>query len=84
MARRIITALFLDISGDPEMKVPTQPERRERVLQDQIRAARKPVVLFIDEAHDLHGNTLVLSAAAGVMRMHSYFLDRRADYLPNG
>lgn len=54
----LITALFLDISGDPEMKVPTQPERRERVLQDQIRAARKPVVLFIDEAHDLHGNTL--------------------------
>jgi len=54
----LITALFLDISGDPEMKVPTQPERRERMLQDQIRAARKPVVLFIDEAHDLHGATL--------------------------
>lgn len=60
----LITALFLDISGDPEMKVPTQPERRERMLQDQIRAARKPVVLFIDEAHDLHGNTL-----AGLKRL---------------
>ena len=54
----LITALFLDISGDPEMKIPTQPERRERMLQDQIRSARKPVVLFIDEAHDLHGHTL--------------------------
>lgn len=54
----LITALFLDITGDPEMKVPTQPERRERMLQDLVRAARKPVVLFIDEAHDLHGNTL--------------------------
>lgn len=54
----LITALFLDISGDPEMKIPSQPERRERMLQDQIRAARKPVVLFIDEAHDLRGNTL--------------------------
>lgn len=27
---------------------------------------------------------LILSAAAGVMRMHRYFLDRRADYLPEG
>jgi type II secretory pathway predicted ATPase ExeA len=48
----------LDISGDPDMKVPTQPERRERLLQEAIKAAKKPVVLFIDEAHDLHGNTL--------------------------
>lgn len=54
----LINALFLDITGDPEMKVPNQPERRERILQDLIRAARKPVALFIDEAHDLHGNTL--------------------------
>lgn len=27
---------------------------------------------------------LIISAAAGVMRMHRYFLDRRADYLPEG
>lgn len=27
---------------------------------------------------------LLISAAAGVMRMHSYFLERRADYLPEG
>lgn len=54
----LMTALFLDISGDPEMKVPTQPEKRERLLQEAIKAAGKPVVLFIDEAHDLHANTL--------------------------
>lgn len=54
----LMTALFLDISGDPNMKVPSQPERRERLLQEAIKDARKPVVLFIDEAHDLHGNTL--------------------------
>ena len=54
----LITALFLDIAGDPEMKVPTQPEKRERLLQDAIAGAKKPVVLFIDEAHDLHANTL--------------------------
>lgn len=54
----LMTALFLDIAGDPDMKVPTQPEKRERLLQEAIKAAKKPVVLFIDEAHDLHGNTL--------------------------
>ena len=54
----LITALFLDISGVPGLAVPTRPERRERLLQDLIRAERKPVALFIDEAHDLHGQTL--------------------------
>lgn len=54
----LITALFLDISGDPDMKVPIQPERRERLLQEAVRKAKKPIALFIDEAHDLHGNTL--------------------------
>ncbi len=54
----LMAALFLDVSGDPEMKIPKQPEKRERQLQELIRTAKKPVVLFIDEAHDLHGNTL--------------------------
>lgn len=71
----LMTALFLDISGDPDMKVPTQPERRERLLQEAIKAAKKPVVLFIDEAHDLHGNTLnglkrlmeIVDAGGGVL-----------------
>lgn len=54
----LMTALFLDVAGDPDRKVPTQAERRERLLQEAIKAAKKPVVLFIDEAHDLHGNTL--------------------------
>lgn len=54
----LITALFLDVSGDATMKAPTQPEKRERLLQELIRKARKPVALFVDEAHDLHGNTL--------------------------
>lgn len=54
----LMTALFLDICGDADMKVPTRAERRERLLQEAIKAAKKPVVLFIDEAHDLHGNTL--------------------------
>lgn len=69
----LITALFLDITGDPDMKVPTQPERRERLLQEAVRKANKPIALFIDEAHDLHGHTLnglkrlreVISAGGG-------------------
>lgn len=55
----LMTALFLDVSDDLETKVPTQPEKRERLLQELFRKQRKPVVLFVDEAHDLHGNTLV-------------------------
>ncbi len=55
----LMTALFLDVSDDLDMKVPTQPEKRERLLQELFRKQRKPVVLFIDEAHDLHGNTLI-------------------------
>lgn len=55
----LMTALFLDVAGDPDMKVPTQPEKRERLLQEAIRRTKKPVALFIDEAHDLHGNTLI-------------------------
>lgn len=71
----LITALFLDLSGDPEMKVPTQPERRERLLLEAVRKSKKPIALFIDEAHDLHGNTLnglkrlreVVSAGGGTL-----------------
>lgn len=55
----LMTALFLDLSDDLEMKIPTQTEKRERLLQDLFRKRKKPVALFCDEAHDLHGNTLI-------------------------
>ena len=71
----LITALFLDITSDPDIKVPTQPARRERLLQEAVRKAKKPIALFIDEAHDLHGHTLnglkrlreVISAGGGML-----------------
>ncbi|WP_456386562.1 AAA family ATPase [Profundibacter sp.] len=71
----LITALFMDISGDPELKVPTQPERRERLLQELIKINKKPIALFIDEAHDLHAQTLnglkrlmeVITAGGGIL-----------------
>jgi type II secretory pathway predicted ATPase ExeA len=55
----LITALFYDLSTDKELKVPTQPEKRERGLLGLIRTRGKPIVLFVDEAHDLHSKTLV-------------------------
>jgi type II secretory pathway predicted ATPase ExeA len=38
------------LSTEKELKIPTQAEKKERKM---------PVPLFIDEAHDLHGNTLI-------------------------
>ncbi len=44
----LMTALFLDISDDLDTKVPTQPEKRERLLRELFRKRKKPVVLFCD------------------------------------
>lgn len=55
----LYTALFADLATKKDGTMPTQPEKRERKLQTLIRNLNKPVVLFIDEAHDLHPRTLV-------------------------
>jgi type II secretory pathway predicted ATPase ExeA len=56
----LIEALFYDLSpGDrAQVKIPKQAERRERDLRDIIRKGKRPVVLVVDEAHDLHHKTL--------------------------
>jgi len=54
----LITALFYDVSGDNDYKVPKLGEKRERELRDLIKNSKKPIVLFVDEAHDLHHRTL--------------------------
>lgn len=55
----LISALFYDLSpGEKDITIPTQGEKRERELRDLIKKGKKPVVLFIDEAHDLHHKTL--------------------------
>ena len=54
----LIMALFRDVSANPNLQAPALPERRKRLLQEMVRKARKPVVLFIDEAHDIDGHTL--------------------------
>ncbi|AGY56349.1 ExeA family protein [Gloeobacter kilaueensis] len=54
----LIAALFFDLSPDKDVKIPGQGEKRERELRDLIKKSKKPVALFVDEAHDLHAKTL--------------------------
>jgi type II secretory pathway predicted ATPase ExeA len=54
----LITALFCDLSPDKEPKIPKQNELRDRELCNLVRKRRKPIVLIVDEAHDLHHHTL--------------------------
>jgi len=55
----LIMALFYDLSTEKEVKIPSQPEKRIRNLRELIRKKKKPIALFIDEAHDLHTKTLI-------------------------
>ncbi|MBE7213305.1 MAG: AAA family ATPase, partial [Gluconacetobacter diazotrophicus] len=55
----LISALFYDLAPDRTVTISSQSERRERDLQELFRRARKPVALFVDDAHDLHPRTLV-------------------------
>lgn len=54
----LVTALFHDLSPEKAVTIPGHPERRDRDLQELFRKARKPVAMVVDDAHDLHGNTL--------------------------
>lgn len=55
----LITALFYDLAQDKLVQIPKQGERRERELQELVKKAKRPVALFVDEAHDLNGHTLI-------------------------
>ena len=54
----LISALFYDLSTEKKLKIPSQGEKRERQLRELICKGKKPVALFIDEAHDLYSSTL--------------------------
>ncbi len=43
----LITALFYDVSGDKDYRVPKLGEKRERELRDLIQDVKKPVVLLV-------------------------------------
>jgi type II secretory pathway predicted ATPase ExeA len=55
----LYTALFLDLVKEKNFQTPTQPEKRERKFLEILKKNDKPLVLFIDEAHDLHSQTLI-------------------------
>ncbi|MDB0544252.1 AAA family ATPase [Ralstonia solanacearum] len=55
----LILALFCDLTTAKDDPMPTQAERRERALRALVRKRKKPVALFIDDAHQLHPKTLV-------------------------
>jgi type II secretory pathway predicted ATPase ExeA len=55
----LYTALFFDLVKDKNFKIPHQAEQRERKLLELVKKQDKPIVLFIDEAHDLSSQTLI-------------------------
>jgi type II secretory pathway predicted ATPase ExeA len=54
----LITALFYDLSTEKPLRIPTQGEKRERDLRELVKKGKRPVALFVDEAHDLTHHTL--------------------------
>lgn len=54
----LINALFYDLVQDKQVQIPKQGERRERELQELVKKGKRPVALFVDEAHNLNGNTV--------------------------
>ncbi|MCG8610147.1 MAG: AAA family ATPase [Pseudomonadales bacterium] len=55
----IYTALFADLPKRKDFKISTGPEKRERCLQEIISRIKKPILLLIDDAHDLKPAALV-------------------------
>ncbi len=54
----LITALYYDLAADKQVQIP-KGERRDRQLQELVKKGKRPIVLFVDEAHDLNGHTLI-------------------------
>lgn len=54
----LVAALFYDLSPGKKVRVPSRTEDRERELQELVKKSRRPVALFIDDAHALKDDTL--------------------------
>ncbi len=54
----LISALYFDLTPGKQVNIPTQGERRDRELQELVKKGKKPVALFVDDAHELRRNTL--------------------------
>ena len=51
-------AIFYDLASEKDGDLTLKPEKSERRLLDLIRQRERPIVLFVDDAHDLHAQTL--------------------------
>jgi type II secretory pathway predicted ATPase ExeA len=55
----LVIAMFHDLSTEREVAIPGQAEKRERKLIELISKRKKPVVLLVDEGHDVPRKTLI-------------------------
>jgi len=51
-------ALYSDLATEKDGELPSKTEKSERALMRVMRRCQKPIVLFVDDGHDLHGQTL--------------------------
>jgi hypothetical protein len=48
-----MAALVYDLSTEKKVRIPTRAEDRERELQELVKKGKRPVALFVDDAHAL-------------------------------
>ena len=51
-------AVYYDLATEKDGDLPSKPEKSERALMKVMQRCQKPIVLFIDDGHDIHGQTL--------------------------
>src|SRR5215510_4020201 len=51
-------ALYYDLATEKDGDLTGKPEKSERALLKVMQRRQKPIALFIDDGHDLHGQTL--------------------------
>ena len=51
-------ALYYDLATDKDGDITGKPAKSERALMQVMQRCQKPICLFIDDAHDVHGQTL--------------------------
>lgn len=54
----LMAALFYDLSTGKKIRIPSRSEDRERELQALVKKGKRPVALFIDDAHALKDDAL--------------------------
>lgn len=54
----LIAALFYDLSTGKKTKIPSRAEDRERELLELVKRGKRPVTLFVDDAHALKDDAL--------------------------